>query len=82
MGGLHKMANDKRATIYTPNTGESVRHLHQTKEDRARNSKEFKEQKEHERKLKEERFAAIRNRQKNRPSGSGGGINIEVTGNK
>ena len=76
------MAEDKGVHVYTPNESESVRHIESTKEDRAKHAKEFREQKKHEQKCKEERFAAIRERRKNKPGsgGSGGGINIEVSG--
>lgn len=69
------------ANAYTPKSGESTRRIEQTPEDRAEFQRQWKEDKEHKQKLKEERFAAIRERRKkNRPSDGGGGINIEVTG--
>ena len=77
--------SDKKSNVTTMRPGKgdaiSIRHLSPTKEDREKDQKAFREQKEHERKIKEERFAAIRERRKKRdPSGgSGGGINIEVT---
>jgi len=74
--------NDKGVVIATPKGGESVRHIETTKEDRAKHAKEFREQKKHEQKMKEERYAKIQERRKNKPSGGGGGINIEVTGDK
>jgi hypothetical protein len=74
--------NNQGVHVATPPGGEHVQHIETTKEDRIRHAKEFREQKEHERKIKEERFAALRERRKNKPGGSGGGINIEVTGEK
>jgi hypothetical protein len=72
--------NNKGVFVATPRGGESVRHLAATKKDRAKHSKQFREQKEYERKIKEERFAAIRDKRKNKPGGEGGGgINVEVT---
>lgn len=69
------------ANAYTPKSGESTRRIEQTPEDRAEFQRQWKEDKEHKQKLKEERFAAIQERRKkNRPSDGGGGINIEVTG--
>lgn len=68
--------------IYTPDKAESVHRIEPTKDERKKYAKEFREQKEHERKIKDERFAAIRDRRKNNPGGSGGsggGINLEVT---
>lgn len=80
------MADKKpNVTIMKPGKGDaiSVRHIPQTEDDRKRHAKEFREQKKHEREMKEERFAAIRERRKNKKpggsGGSGGGINIEVT---
>jgi len=70
------------ANVYTPNKAESVRRIEPTKDERKKYAKQFKEQKEHERKIKDERFAAIRERRKNNKTGSGGsggGINIDVT---
>ncbi len=70
--------------IYTPDKAESVHRIEPTKDERKKYAKEFREQKEHERKIKDERFAAIRDRRKNKPghggsARSGGGINIDVT---
>jgi len=67
------------ANVYTPNKAESVRRIEPTVSERKKYAKEFREQKEHERKIKDERFAAIRERRKNNPGGSGGGINIDLT---
>jgi len=71
------------ANIYTPNKAHSVRRIEPTKEEREKYANDFRERKEYERKIKDERFAAIRERQKsNSPGGSGGadsGINIDVT---
>ncbi len=72
--------NDKGVHVATPPGGEHVQHIHSTKEDRAQHAKEFREEKEFQRKTKDERFAAIRERRKNKPGGrggSGGGINVE-----
>jgi hypothetical protein len=79
--------SDKRGNvkIMRPGKGDtiSVRRLSPTKEEREKDQKAFHEQKERQQKVKEERFAAIRERRKKKdgdPSGgSGGGINIEVT---
>ena len=78
------MANDKGVHVATPKGGEHVQHVHSTKEDRAKHAKEFREEKKHQDKIKDERFAAIQERRKKdkKPGGSGGsggGINIEVT---
>jgi hypothetical protein len=60
----------------------SSRRINSTKEDRAKQLKEFKEDKAHKEKLKEDRYARLKERQKGKPSGKGTGrINIEVTGN-
>lgn len=67
-------------TIYTPEGTESIRHIHSTKEDRAEHREQFREQKAHEQKMKDERFAKIREGRKNQPSGAAG-INIEVQKN-
>ena len=71
----------KGVHIARPGAGESVRHITQTDEDRRRFSEEFRKDKEYKQRIKEERFASIKERRKKRaPSGSsGGGINIEVT---
>ncbi len=72
------MAENKGIHVATPKGGEHIQHIHSTKEDRIKHAKEFRDQKKHEDKLKDERFAAIRERRKNNDSGgSGGGINIE-----
>jgi hypothetical protein len=67
------------ANVYTPDKPESRHQVHATPEDRKKHAEQFREQKAHEQKLKDERFAAIRERRKKGPGGSGG-INIEVTG--
>ena len=75
--------NDKGAHVATPKGGESVHHVDMTKDDRARHAKQFREQKAHENKEKEKRFARIaeeRKKRKDGDSGSGGGINVEVKG--
>ena len=64
--------------VYTPGKQQSVQHISPTKEERQKDAKAFRAQKERERKIKDERFAEIRERRKNNPSG-GGGINIDVT---
>ena len=56
----------------------SVRHIHQTKEDRQRHAKEFREDRDHKQKIKEERFARIETERKKKGSGSGGGKNINI----
>ena len=79
--------SDKKSnvTVMRPGKGDalSVRHLSPNKEEREKDRKAFHEQKEHQRKVKEERFAAIRERRKKGDGGSSGGsgdgINIEVT---
>jgi len=68
--------------VYRPDKVESVRTISPTKEERVSDAKKFREQKAHQRKIKDERFAAIRDRRKNNKPGSGGsgdGININVT---
>ncbi len=67
--------------VLRPRGGESVRHVETTKQDRAKHAKEFREEKEYQRKIKDERFAAIQERRdkSKKPGGSGGsggGINI------
>ncbi len=72
------MAENKGIHVATPKGGEHIQHIHSTKEDRAQHAKEFREEKKHQDKLKDERFAAIRERRKKNDSGgSGAGINIE-----
>lgn len=69
------------ANAYNPDKGVSTRRIEQTPEDRAEFKRQWKEDHEHKERLKEERYAAIRERRKNnKPGGSGGssGINIEV----
>ena len=58
----------------------SIRNIPASRKDREELNKSFREQKQLEQKLKEERFAKIKERRKNRPPGPSGGINIEVTG--
>lgn len=71
------------ANVMTPRGKDSVsvRTVHTTKEDRAKNLENFRERKKQEQEIKDQRFAEIKERRKGRkPSGgSGGGINIEVT---
>jgi len=67
--------------VYSPKSPESSQTVHATNEDRVKHAKQFKEQKAHEQKCKDERFAKIREDRKNRPGPKGGGgINIEVSG--
>lgn len=76
--------NDKGIHVATPKGGESVRHVETTKDDRAKHAKQFREQKEHENKEKDKRFARIAEERKKRKgggSGSGGGINITTGDN-
>ena len=78
------MANDKGVHVFTPKETLSTRHIQPTNKERIKHAQQFREQKEHELKLKNERFDAIQARRKNKPGGSGGsgsgsGINIEVT---
>jgi hypothetical protein len=55
--------------------------VHADKKDRERFAKQWRDDRDHKEKLKNERFAAIQERRKNnKPGGSGGGINIEVSG--
>ncbi len=69
------------AEIFQPKEAVSVRHIEADAEDRTKHAKQFREQKDHEAKLKDERFAAIRERRKKGSvGGSGAGINIEVKG--
>lgn len=69
--------------VMKPNNKDSVsvRRINTTQEDRKKHAKEFREDKEHKQKIKEERFAKIEERRKKPSGGSGGkgGINIEVT---
>ena len=71
------MANDKGVHVATPKGGEHIQHVHSTKEDRVKYAKEFREEKKRQNKIKDERFAAIQERQKKNGSGGSGGINIE-----
>ena len=60
----------------------SVRQVPTTEADRKDNVEKFKERKAEQEQIKNERFAAIEEKRKNRPprgGGSGAGINIEVT---
>lgn len=69
------------ANAYNPKGGVSIHKIEQTSEDRAEFKKQWKEDREHKERLKDERYAAIQERRKkNKPGGgSGGGINIEVS---
>lgn len=68
----------------TPNKAVSTHRIEQTPEERAEFNKQWRKDRENKEKLKNERFAAIRERRKNNKPGvsrdSGGGINIEVNG--
>lgn len=59
---------------------EHKQHIPADKKDRERFAKQWRDDRDHKEKLKNERFAAIQERRKNKPGGSGGGINIEVSG--
>jgi hypothetical protein len=80
--------SDKKSNVKVMKPGKgdaiSVRHLSPTQKDREQDRKAFREHKENQQKIKEERFAAIQKRRKNRPSsgGSGGKINVKVTSEK
>ena len=71
-------------TIYTPQSGESVRHIEMTPDEKKKHAKDFREEKEYQRELKEKRFAEIQERRKNRGSGGSGvkGINVVVDTDK
>ena len=71
---------DRNIHIANPKGGEHVRHIEQTKEDRDRHAKEFREQKNHELELKNERFAAMKKRKKGNSAGGSRGINIDAPG--
>ena len=74
---------DRNIHVATTKGGEHIQHIVPTNEDRKKYAKEFREEKNHQQKIKEERFAAIDERRKKNPSGPGAegkGINIEVTG--
>jgi len=74
------------ANVMKPNQKDavSVRHIPSTELDRKENVEKFKEHKAEQEKIKDERFAAIEEKRKNRPprDGKGTGINIEVTSDK
>jgi len=75
------MAEKKGAHVMTP-TGKdavSVRKVSMTKEEREKSFRDFRERKNEEEKIKEERFAEIRGRRKERKDSPGGGINIDIT---
>ena len=56
-----------------------VRHIPADEEDRKRFAKQWREDRDFKEKVKKERFAKFQERRKNKPGGSGGGINVEVT---
>jgi hypothetical protein len=70
--------------VFKPTGKDTVsnRKISQTADDRKQQLKEFREDKEHKQKLKEERFAKIAEKRKRRPptGGGGGGINVKVGG--
>jgi len=68
--------------VYTPKRGENIQKIGLTKADREKHLKEFREDKMHQQRLKEERFAEIQDRRRKRSGGSGGGINIKVESDK
>ncbi len=71
--------NNTDIHVATPPGGEHVQHIHTTKEDRAKHAKQFREQKEDQRKIKDARFAKINERRKKQGSAGGRGINLDVT---
>jgi len=74
------MADKSGVRVMTPGKQDriSVRHIHQTKEDRKRHAKEFREDKEYKQRIKDERFARIDAERKKRGGTSGGGKNINI----
>lgn len=68
------------ANTFQPREGVSTRRIESTPEDRAEFKRQWQEDRKHKERLKDERFAAIRERRKNKPGGSGGsgGINVEI----
>ncbi len=80
---VDKKSNTK---VMKPGKGDviSVRHLQPTDAERKENFKNFREHKETQKKIKDDRFAAIEERTKGKPKPSGGrgggkGINLETT---
>lgn len=73
------MAENKKSgsQVFTPGKGDALsnRHIHQTEQDRAQQIKDFREQKEYETQLKEERFSRIR---KQRGDRAGNGITVTI----
>ena len=72
------------AKVLNPRPGEYKQTVPYTKEDQKKDLNTYKERKAEQEKIKEERFAKIEERRKgtNRNRNSGGGINIEITGDK
>ena len=75
--------NSPQVKVFIPGKEDkvSVRNIPASDEDRAKFAKEFREQKNHESEMKDQRFKKIEKLRRNRnaPSGKGSGINIEVT---
>ncbi len=73
--------NDRKSNVHVARPRQDKVYVNgQTPEDKVRFAEKFKEQKAYEQKVKDERFAKIQERRKNKPgSGGGKGINIEVT---
>jgi hypothetical protein len=71
----------KADNTYVPKGGEHVRHLDLSKDDRRKHNEEWKADRDHKLKIKEERFEAIRARRK-KSGGSGDGIKITVDTDK
>ena len=65
--------------VHQPDKPVSVRRIESGPEDRAEFKRQWQEDRKHKEALKRERFAAIKERRKKNPPGSGGnGINIEI----
>ena len=76
--------NKSNVKIMKPGKGDavSIRHLHETKEDRIERNRAFREQKNKELELKNERFERISNARRNSPSRGGRGINVTIDSDK
>jgi hypothetical protein len=70
------------ANTYRPSKGVSMRDVPADATDRKNTNDSFKERKANQDKIKDERFAKIEKRRKAARDGKGGGINVEVTGDK
>lgn len=66
--------------VFRPAANVSNRKVSQTAEDRARQLVEFREDKDHKQKLKEERYAKMAEKRKQRAGGKG--IDVRVSGDK